>query len=90
MRCNYIIIGLYLYRNWVKNIDMYIDKNIYLKIDLSIMENSFNFGTRTIQKVGDSFMIALPSQWVQNMNLNKGDELKIEMLEDRNLKMLLV
>jgi antitoxin component of MazEF toxin-antitoxin module len=50
------------------------------------MENSFNFGTRKLQKVGDSFMVPVPSQWVQNMHLNKGDPLKIEMLEDRNLK----
>ncbi|WP_048050985.1 AbrB/MazE/SpoVT family DNA-binding domain-containing protein [Methanosarcina soligelidi] len=46
----------------------------------------FEFGHRTIQKVGYSYLIPLPTYWVKNMNIDKGDSLKIEMSEDKALR----
>lgn len=47
---------------------------------------TFEFGNRTVQKVGYSYLIPLPPDWVKNMDICKGDLLKIEMLEDKTLK----
>lgn len=47
---------------------------------------NFVFGQRTIQKVGYSYMLAIPTDWIKNMNIGKGDTLTIEMTEDNSLR----
>lgn len=46
----------------------------------------FEFDHRKVQKVGYSYLIPLPTDWVKNMKIGKGDLLKIEMSEDRTLR----
>jgi antitoxin component of MazEF toxin-antitoxin module len=46
----------------------------------------FNFRNRKIQKVKYSFLIPLPTEWVTNVGLSKGKQVKIEMLDDQSLK----
>jgi antitoxin component of MazEF toxin-antitoxin module len=36
-----------------------------------------DFGQRKIQKVGYSYMIPIPTNWIKNMNFEKGDTLDI-------------
>jgi hypothetical protein len=47
---------------------------------------NFNLGNRKIQKVRYSFLIPLPAQWLRNMNIGKGNSVKIEMQEDHSLR----
>ncbi len=47
----------------------------------------FDFGKRKIQKVGYSFLVPLPVDWIKNLDIGKGDLLKIEMLDDHSLKL---
>ena len=47
---------------------------------------TFNFGKRKIQKVGYSFLVPLPVNWIKNLDIGKGDSLKIEMLDDQSLR----
>lgn len=47
---------------------------------------SFNFGQRKIQKVGYSYTIPLPTNWIKNMNIGKGAAVDIKMVEDRSLR----
>jgi len=47
---------------------------------------SFNLGPRKIQKVGYSYMIPLPTNWIRNMHMEKGDTLYIKMAEDKSLR----
>ncbi len=51
-----------------------------------VMKIYFNFGERKIQKVGYSFLIPLPVQWVNNMKIGKGNLLALEMQDDYSLK----
>ena len=46
----------------------------------------FDFGKRKIQKVGYSFLVPLPVDWIKNLDICKGDLLKIEMLDDHSLR----
>jgi antitoxin component of MazEF toxin-antitoxin module len=46
----------------------------------------FEFSYRTVQKVGYSYLIPLPTYWIKNMNIDKRDSLKIEMSEDKALR----
>jgi antitoxin component of MazEF toxin-antitoxin module len=46
----------------------------------------FDFGKRKIQKVGYSFLVPLPVDWIKNLDIGKGDLLKIEMLDDHSLR----
>jgi antitoxin component of MazEF toxin-antitoxin module len=46
----------------------------------------FDFGKRKIQKVGYSFLVPLPVDWIKNLDIGKGDSLKIEMLDDHSLR----
>lgn len=46
----------------------------------------FNFGNRKIQKIRYSFLIPLPVDWIKNMNVYKGDTMKVEMQEDYSLR----
>jgi antitoxin component of MazEF toxin-antitoxin module len=46
----------------------------------------FNLGQRKIQQVGYSYMIPIPTNWIKNMNIEKGDTLDIKMVEDRSLR----
>jgi len=55
---------------------------------LTFMESAYCLGTRKLQRVGNAFMLPLPISWVRNMNASKGDALKIEMLEDRSLRII--
>jgi len=47
----------------------------------------FDFGKRKIQKVGYSFLVPLPVDWIKNLNIGKGYSLKMEMLDDHSLKL---
>lgn len=47
---------------------------------------TFNFGLRKLQKIQYSHLVALPPFWIKDMGIEKGDQLKIEMLEDKTLK----
>lgn len=47
---------------------------------------TFVFGLRKLQKIQYSYLIALPPGWVKDMEIEKGDSLKIEMLEDKTLR----
>ncbi|MDT7891630.1 MAG: phosphate uptake regulator PhoU [Thermoproteota archaeon] len=40
---------------------------------------------RKVQKIGNSYYIALPSKWIKEYSINKGTELKLEMKEDGKL-----
>jgi antitoxin component of MazEF toxin-antitoxin module len=53
---------------------------------LIVMKMKFNFGKRKIQKVGYSFLVPLPVDWIKNLDIGKGDSLKIEMLDDNSLR----
>jgi len=53
---------------------------------LRLKEMVFDFGKRRIQKVGYSFLVPLPVDWIKNLNIGKGDSLKIEMLDDHSLR----
>jgi len=46
----------------------------------------FNFGKRKVLKVGYSFLVHLTVDWIKNRDISKGDSLKIEMLDDQNLR----
>ena len=46
----------------------------------------FNLGQRKIQKVGYSYLIPIPTNWIRNMNVEKGDTLDIKMVEDKSLR----
>lgn len=43
---------------------------------------------RRVQKIGNSYYIALPSKWIKEYNINKGAEIKLEMKEDGKLVIL--
>jgi antitoxin component of MazEF toxin-antitoxin module len=45
-----------------------------------------DLGQRKIQKVGYSYMIPIPTNWIKNMKIEKGDILNIKMDEDRSLR----
>ncbi len=47
---------------------------------------TFNFGSRKIQRVRYTYMLPIPADWIRNMNIRKGDELKIEMTADNSLR----
>lgn len=53
---------------------------------LRLKEMVFDFGKRKIQKVGYSFLVPLPVDWIKNLDIGKGDSLKIEMLDDHSLR----
>jgi hypothetical protein len=61
---------------------------------LIVMKMKFNFGKRKIQKVGYSFLVPLPVSWIKNLDIDKGDSLKIAMgnlfliLEPRGVKLV--
>jgi len=46
----------------------------------------FDFGQRRIQKVGYSYLVPLPTNWVKDMKIEKGDRLHIKMTEDKSLR----
>jgi antitoxin component of MazEF toxin-antitoxin module len=46
----------------------------------------FDLGHRKIQKLGYSYMLPIPTNWIKNMNIGKGDTLNIKMTEDRSLR----
>lgn len=47
---------------------------------------NLNYGNRKIQKVRYSFLIPLPVEWINSMRLGKGNSLKIEMQDDKSLR----
>jgi antitoxin MazE len=47
---------------------------------------NFDFGKRRVIKVRYTHLLAIPPEWIRNMNISKGDELKIEMAEDSSLR----
>jgi antitoxin component of MazEF toxin-antitoxin module len=46
----------------------------------------FDLGHRKIQKVGYSYLIPIPTNWIRNLNIEKRDTLGIKMAEDRSLR----
>jgi antitoxin component of MazEF toxin-antitoxin module len=46
----------------------------------------FDFGQRKVQKVGYSYLLPIPTNWVRNMKIEKGDTLLIKMTEDKSLR----
>lgn len=54
------------------------------------MEDTFNFGTRKIRKIGDCYMVTVPTQWMKNVHLGEGDKVNIEMDRDKDLKIRLI
>jgi antitoxin component of MazEF toxin-antitoxin module len=46
----------------------------------------FDLGQRKIQKVGYPYLIPIPTNWIKNMNVEKGDTLDIKMVEDRSFR----
>lgn len=47
--------------------------------------NNFKFKGRKIQKNLYTYWTTLPPEWITNMNLRKGDEISVEMVEDGSL-----
>lgn len=47
---------------------------------------TFEFGLRKVLKVRHSFLLPIPIVWIRNMQVDKGDSLKIEMLDDKTLR----
>lgn len=47
---------------------------------------NFNFGNRKIVKVRFTHYLAIPSIWIKNMKLSKGDSLNIEMIAGNSLR----
>ncbi len=46
---------------------------------------NFKFKGRKIQKNLYTYWTTLPPEWITNMNLRKGDEISVEMIEDGSL-----
>ncbi len=45
-----------------------------------------DFGYRALQSVRHSFLIALPPNWIRSLELEKGDQVKIELMPDNSLR----
>lgn len=44
------------------------------------------FGNRKVQQVRGSFFVPLPPEWIKSNDMRKSDPVRIELLEDGNLK----
>jgi hypothetical protein len=44
------------------------------------------FKTRKLQQVRNSFFVLLPLDWIRSNEMEKSDPVRIELLEDGNLK----
>jgi phosphate uptake regulator len=44
------------------------------------------FGNRKVQQIRGSFFIPLPPQWIKSNEMKKSDPVRIELLDDGNLK----
>ena len=44
------------------------------------------FGNRKVQQIRGSFFIPLPPQWIKSNEVKKSDRVRIELLDDGNLK----
>lgn len=49
-------------------------------------QKKFDFGIRTLQKAGYSYLLPIPVNWIKNMKLKKGSMLNIEMNHDLSLR----
>ncbi|MBU3967472.1 MAG: AbrB/MazE/SpoVT family DNA-binding domain-containing protein [Euryarchaeota archaeon] len=48
-------------------------------------KNNFKFKSRRIQRNVYTYWMSLPPEWLMNMNLRKGSEVTVEMIEDGSL-----
>ncbi len=48
--------------------------------------NMFTFKNRKIQQVRSSYFVTLPLDWIRSNEIKKSDPVRIELLEDGNLK----
>jgi hypothetical protein len=46
----------------------------------------FLFKNRKLQQVRGSFFVPLPTEWIKSNEMKKSDPVKIELLDDGNLK----
>jgi len=44
------------------------------------------FGNRKVQQVRGSFFVPLPPEWIKSNEMRKSDPVRIELLDDGNLK----
>jgi len=44
------------------------------------------FGNRKLQQVRGSFFVPLPPEWIKSNEMKKSDPVRIELLDDGNLK----
>lgn len=52
------------------------------------MEKMLSFGSRSLIKVGGSLCLPIPSIYIQDMNIAKGAEFDIEMLDDKSVRII--
>lgn len=52
------------------------------------MESAYCLGENRVQKIGHSLTVSLPVSWVRNMQVCKGDTVKIELLDDHSLRII--
>lgn len=50
------------------------------------MEKMLSFGSRSLIKVGGSLCLPIPSIYVQDMNITKGAQFNIELLDDKSIR----
>ncbi len=50
-----------------------------------MIKNNFKFKSRRIQRNVYTYWMSLPPEWLMNMNLRKGSEVSVEMIEDGSL-----
>ena len=43
-------------------------------------------GLRKLQNIGDSFFVSIPRPWIRTHELEQGDLVSIDMLDDGSLK----
>jgi hypothetical protein len=47
------------------------------------------FGNRKVQQVHKSYLVYLPTEWIKSNGIKKSDPVRIELLDDGNLKICL-
>ncbi len=52
------------------------------------MDSAYCLGEKRVQKIGNSLMVSLPVSWARNMQTCKGDIVKMELLDDRSLRII--
>jgi len=47
------------------------------------------FGNRRVQQIRKSYLVYLPMEWIKSNGIKKSDQVRIELLDDGNLKICL-